>query len=110
MGTSLHVYMPLEFASETPYALLGTFRLRPNIQSKLILSIKSGVASLVNDVKAQAGITVSKRLESSDPTELDLAWLRNELASPGSGTTSPPADDAKKPFAKPRGPVRRKVM
>ncbi|KAF8710911.1 Actin depolymerizing protein, partial [Rhizoctonia solani] len=70
----------------------------------------SGVASLVNDVKAQAGITVAKRLESSDPTELDLAWLRSELASPGSGTTSPPADDSKKPFAKPRGPARRKVM
>ncbi|GAB1517727.1 Twinfilin-1 [Rhizoctonia solani] len=69
----------------------------------------SGVASLVNDVKAQAGITVAKRLESSDPTELDLAWLRSELASPGSGTTSP-ADDSKKPFAKPRGPARRKVM
>ncbi|CUA74933.1 Twinfilin [Dictyostelium discoideum] [Rhizoctonia solani] len=70
----------------------------------------SGVASLVNDVKAQLGITVSKRLESSDPAELDLAWLRNELASPGSGNATPTTEDVKKPFAKPRGPARRKVM
>lgn len=67
----------------------------------------SGVASLVNDVKVHLGITVAKRLEASDPTELDLAWLKSELTPAGTGTQTP-VDDAKKPFAKPRGPGRRK--
>ncbi|QRV99992.1 cofilin/tropomyosin-type actin-binding protein [Ceratobasidium sp. AG-Ba] len=67
----------------------------------------SGVASLVNDVKANLGITVAKRLEASDPAELDLDWLKSELTPAGAGTQTP-VDDAKKPFAKPRGPARRK--
>ncbi|QRW27468.1 cofilin/tropomyosin-type actin-binding protein [Rhizoctonia solani] len=50
----------------------------------------SGVASLVNDVKAQAGITVAKRLESSDPTELDLAWLGASWLHPEVGPHLPP--------------------
>lgn len=50
------------------------------------------------------GLVIAKRLEASDPSELDLAWLRSEL-TPGTATT--PAEDAKKPFAKPRGPARR---
>ncbi|CAE6414265.1 unnamed protein product [Rhizoctonia solani] len=95
-GTSPHIVFTYTCPSSSP------------VKYRMLYS--SGVASLVNDVKAQVGITVSKRLESSDPAELDLVWLRNELASPGSGTTSPPADDTKKPFAKPRGPAKRKVM
>ncbi|EUC62216.1 cofilin/tropomyosin-type actin-binding protein [Rhizoctonia solani AG-3 Rhs1AP] len=89
--------------------IVFTYTCPPSSPVKHRMLYSSGVASLVNDVKAQAGITVSKRLESSDPTELDLTWLRNELASPGSGSATPVTED-KKPFAKPRGPARRKVM
>ncbi|CAE6449117.1 unnamed protein product [Rhizoctonia solani] len=89
--------------------IIFTYTCPPSSPVKHRMLYSSGVASLVNDVKAQLGITVSKRLESSDPAELDLAWLRNELAAPGSGTATP-AEDVKKPFAKPRGPARRKVM
>ncbi|KAG8738490.1 Twinfilin-1 [Ceratobasidium sp. 414] len=67
----------------------------------------SGVASFVHDVKAQLGVVAVKRLEASDPTELDLDWLRSELTPAGTGTQTP-VDDSKKPFAKPRGPGRRK--
>ncbi|KDN51689.1 hypothetical protein RSAG8_00236, partial [Rhizoctonia solani AG-8 WAC10335] len=89
--------------------IVFTYTCPPSSPVKHRMLYSSGVASLVNDVKAQSGITVSKRLEASDPTELDLAWLRNELASPGGGTATPTTED-KKPFAKPRGPARRKVM
>ncbi|KAG9076994.1 Twinfilin-1 [Ceratobasidium sp. UAMH 11750] len=75
------------------------------IKHRMIYS--SGVASFVNDVKAQLGVVVVKRLEASDPSELDLDWLRTELTPAGTGTQTP-VDDSKKPFAKPRGPGRRK--
>ncbi|CAE7168490.1 unnamed protein product [Rhizoctonia solani] len=90
--------------------IVFTYTCPPSSPVKHRMLYSSGVASLVNDVKAQAGITVSKRLESSEPSELDLAWLRNELGSPGSGSATPATEDVKKPFAKPRGPARRKVM
>ncbi|KAJ1309790.1 hypothetical protein OPQ81_006555 [Rhizoctonia solani] len=90
--------------------IVFTYTCPPSSPVKYRMLYSSGVASLVNDVKAQLGITVSKRLESSDPAELDLAWLRNELTPSGSGTATPAAEDVKKPFAKPRGPARRKVM
>ncbi|KAG8754384.1 Twinfilin-1 [Ceratobasidium sp. 428] len=67
----------------------------------------SGVASLVHDVKTDLGVIVAKRLEASDPSELDLEWLKSELTPAGTGTQTP-VDDSKKPFAKPRGPARRK--
>ncbi|CAE6521922.1 unnamed protein product [Rhizoctonia solani] len=110
-------------ASEPAYALYSwaqeegasphtvfTYTCPPSSPVKYRMLYSSGVASFVNDVKAQVGITVSKRLESSDPSELDLAWLRNELTPSGSGAATPAAEDVKKPFAKPRGPTRRKVM
>ncbi|KAG8700642.1 Twinfilin-1 [Ceratobasidium sp. 395] len=66
------------------------------------------ITSLVHDVKTDLGVVVAKRLEASDPSELDLEWLKNEL-TPAAGTgTQTPVDDSKKPFAKPRGPARRK--
>jgi hypothetical protein len=67
---------------------------------------QSAVAGFVHDVKANLGVTVAKRLEASDPSELDLAWLRSELTP--AGTPAPVAEGEKKPFAKPRGPARRK--
>ncbi|KAG9097192.1 Twinfilin-1, partial [Ceratobasidium sp. 370] len=65
------------------------------------------VTAFVHDVKAHLGVMVVKRLEASDPAELDLNWLRSELTPSGTGTQTP-VDDSKKPFAKPRGPARRK--
>lgn len=85
--------------------IVFTYTCPPSSPVKHRMLYSSGVASLVNDVKAQLGVVVAKRLEASDPTELDLDWLRGELAPTGTAT---PSEDTKKPFAKPRGPARRK--
>ncbi|KAB5596514.1 Twinfilin [Ceratobasidium theobromae] len=84
--------------------IVFTYTCPPSSPVKHRMLYSSGVASLVSEAKAQVGLVIAKRLEASDPSELDLAWLRSEL-TPGTATT--PAEDAKKPFAKPRGPARR---
>lgn len=59
----------------------------------------------------------SRKIETSDPTELDEAYIVSELGLNVDSTASDAAQgggpvgrdgDEKKPFAKPRGPVRRK--
>ncbi|KAH7340854.1 hypothetical protein B0J17DRAFT_653063 [Rhizoctonia solani] len=112
LPTSEPAYALYSWAQEegTSPHIVFTYTCPPSSPVKYRMLYSSGVASLVNDVKAQLGITVSKRLESSDPSELDLAWLRNELTPSGSGAATPATEDVKKPFAKPRGPARRKVM
>lgn len=102
---SSHTPAPLAHPSNTgcsiPYVLCILLTTHAQINPA-----QSGVASFVNDVKAQLGVTVAKRLEASDPNELDLAWLRSELTP--AGTPAAVDDGEKKPFAKPRGPARRK--
>jgi twinfilin len=60
----------------------------------------SGVSSVLTTAK-NIGVVVAKKVETSDPQELNEAFLRAELSSVGSGT------DEKKLFAKPRGPARK---
>jgi twinfilin len=80
--------------------------------------IKStGTSSVVN----------TRKIETSEPTELDEAFLLSELrydgsakaesqqlggegsATPGSGARTPLGTAEEKKFAKPRGPARRKA-
>ncbi|KAF8609999.1 actin depolymerizing protein [Ceratobasidium sp. AG-I] len=90
----------------TPPHTIFTYTCPSGSPIKYRMLYSSGVASFVHDVKAELGITVAKRLEASDPSELDLAWLRSELTP--AGTPAATDDGDKKPFAKPRGPARRK--
>lgn len=61
--------------------------------------------------KASPGATLaSRKIETSDPSELDEAFLnqelgRSEVAGASESLVTPTAP---KPFAKPRGPGRRK--
>lgn len=61
--------------------------------------------------EASSVVTVaSRKIETSDPSELDEAFLNQELGrSEAAGASeSPVTSTAPKPFAKPRGPGRRK--
>ena len=64
----------------------------------------AGVQSFIHNVKG-LGLQVAKKAETSDPSEVDEAWLKTELAASSSGTATPTADRG---FAKPRGPTRKR--
>ncbi|KAJ3799410.1 hypothetical protein GGU11DRAFT_870729 [Lentinula aff. detonsa] len=76
----------------------------------------TGVFQAAKTLLAQSSSHFSARkVETSDPTELDEAYLRSELsfdtiaASGGNGATiKSPLGDTAKSFAKPRGPARRR--
>jgi twinfilin len=62
-----------------------------------------------------SSVLASKKIETSDPKEIDEAFIRAELgvdggeSVPGSGVgTLSLRDDEKRPFAKPKGPGRRR--
>jgi len=72
--------------------------------SKTVLPPSTSAAALAN-----------RKVETSDPTELNEAYLFAELGldasgggeTPGSGAATP-REDEKKPFARPKGPGRRR--
>jgi len=64
----------------------------------------AGVQSFIHNVKG-LGVQVTKKAETSDPGEVNEAWLKTELAASSSGATTPTADRG---FAKPRGPTRKR--
>jgi twinfilin-like protein len=60
----------------------------------------SGVSSVLAAAK-DLGAPIAKKIETSDPREINESFLRAELGLTGSGT------EEKRPFAKPRGPARK---
>ena len=64
----------------------------------------AGVQSFAHNIKG-LGLQVTKKAETSDPTEVNEVWLKTELASSSSGVAAPTADRG---FAKPRGPTRKR--
>jgi len=73
------------------------------VKSRMLYS--SGVTGVIHEVLKQHGIVVTKRVETSDPADLDIAFIKGELEPEAS---APIAKDEKKPFAKPRGPTRKR--
>ncbi|KAF8576390.1 actin depolymerizing protein [Ramaria rubella] len=69
------------------------------IKHRMLFS--SGLSSVLTTAKA-LGVPVTRKIETSDPQEVDGAFLRAELSSAGSGT-----EEKKIMFAKPRGPMRK---
>jgi twinfilin-like protein len=69
----------------------------------------SGVTGVVSEALKQHGVVVAKRVETSDPVDLDIAFVKSEL-EPATTTSSsaPIVGDEKKLFAKPRGPTRKR--
>jgi len=61
-----------------------------------------------------SSVLASKKIETSDPKEVNEAFIRAELgvegeSTPGGGAGTPSLiDDEKKPFARPKGPGRRR--
>ena len=78
--------------------------------------------SIITAASSSASVLASRKIETSDPKELDEAYLRAELgigaggaggsvpgSAPGSGAGTPSLrDEDKKPFARPKGPGRRR--
>jgi len=64
----------------------------------------AGVQGFMHSVK-QLGLNVTKKAETSDPSEVNEAWLKAELATSSSGASTPAAARG---FAKPRGPTRKR--
>ena len=65
----------------------------------------AGVQSFVHNVKG-LGLQVTKKAETSDPSEVNEAWLKAELAASSSGAATTSTTD--RGFAKPRGPTRKR--
>jgi len=64
--------------------------------------IYSSGASSVLAIAKDNGVTVVRKVETSDPKEVNEAFIRGEL-----GLNNLSSGDDKKPFARPRGPARR---
>jgi twinfilin-like protein len=86
-------------------------------------SVFQAAKSILSPFLSSSTSTVSshltnKKIETSDPRELDEAYLRAELGPLGTGSsasqeaigagTLKEAGEDKKPFARPRGPARRR--
>ena len=61
------------------------------------------VLSLIQMVRDNCGVAVAKKVETSDPGDLDLSWAKSEL----SPSPTPASVEEKKAFARPKGPARR---
>lgn len=72
----------------------------------------SGVAALQNRAKSLLSSTssniVSRRIETSDPKELDEMFLISELGLTEDEAPPPAGREDKKPFARPKGPGRKR--
>jgi len=66
----------------------------------------AGVQPLAHKVK-QIGLKIDKKSETSEPEEINEAWLLQELRQLDSGLSTP-ASTERIAFAKPRGPPRRR--
>jgi len=64
----------------------------------------SSAASVLIGVK-DLGLTLSRKLETSDPKEINEKYLRSELGVDDEGETV--VQEEKKAFARPKGPARR---
>lgn len=68
----------------------------------------SGVTGVVLEALKQHNITVTKRVETSDPADLDIAFIKSELELVTTSSRPLIVGDEKRPFSKPRGPARKR--
>jgi twinfilin len=70
----------------------------------------SGIGSLVNSINGYLGPDqhISRRLELSEPKEIDEKFIRAELGYEKVGIGKSTSTDNSKLFARPRGPVRKR--
>jgi twinfilin-like protein len=66
----------------------------------------AGVQPLAHKVK-QLGLKIDRKSETSEPEEINEAWLLQELRQLDSGLSTP-ASTERIAFAKPKGPPRRR--
>jgi len=67
----------------------------------------SSIGVLVNQIKT-LGIPVTKRIETSSGSELDEPYLLSALGIDASTGADTSATQENRPFARPRGPARKR--
>lgn len=67
-------------------------------------------AKKVLELEGSSTIIAERKIETSDPTELDEKYLALELGRDGTARSSDanPVQDEKKAFARPKGPGRKR--
>jgi len=70
------------------------------VKSRMLYSAM--VRSLIQMASDNYGVTVVKKVETSDPADLDLSWVKSELSP-----NATPVVVEEKAFARPKGPARR---
>ena len=70
----------------------------------------SSATSVYQSAKSLSLPLASRKIETSDPKEIDESFLRTELGLATSESTDSSArkEEEKKPFARPRGPGRKR--
>lgn len=68
----------------------------------------SGAVGVTTTARQEYQIIVTKRLETSDPSDIDIAFIKQELEPNAPSAAGNVVGDEKKPFAKPRGPARKR--
>lgn len=84
------------------------------LYSSAARGVHASATSILSDSSSVSALA-SRKIETSDPKEIDEAFLRAELgvgaggSAPGSGSGTPSlGEEEKKPFARPRGPGRKR--
>jgi len=75
------------------------------IKSRMLYS--SGVTGLVFEA-LRRDVVVAKRVETSEPEDLDIAFIKSELEPVSTPSNTLIVGDENKLFAKPRGPTRKR--
>ena len=65
-------------------------------------------AKKVLELEGSSTIIAERKIETSDPAELDEKYLALELGRDSTAAAATPAQDEKKPFARPKGPGRKR--
>jgi twinfilin-like protein len=77
---------------------------------------RGAFATAKNIITSPGAVLASRKIETSDPKEIDEAFIRAEMgvgsegaSASGSGVATPNLrDEEKKPFARPKGPGRKR--
>jgi twinfilin len=59
-------------------------------------------------LESSTSVLTARKIETSDPKELDEVYLKDKLGLVNQESETGESFEAKKPFAKPRGPGRRR--
>lgn len=102
--TALTSAIAYAFYSWPQNGLIFIYACPPSSKIRHRMLYSAGVQSFIHSVKG-LGLQVAKKAETSDPGEVNEAWLKDELSASSSGAATSTVDRG---FAKPRGPTKKR--